>query len=223
MKDFFKLLQKKQTKQVFNPWYDVDPENDLDDTAPAKRIWNLKVYLEERVNAKYLLLAEAVGYQGGHFTGIPMTSERIILGHKTDHGILPEHVCRQKLHRTSNGKVQTEGFNEPTATIVWKKLIDENLDTRDFVFWNAFPWHPYKSSKGLLSNRTPTTTEMQAGQAVLKALLDAFQFEKIIALGNKADTTLKRMGFETQKVRHPAMGGADRFREQLTQIIQKKR
>jgi len=93
MESFFRLLKREPTKKVFNPWYDVDPVNDLDETAPAKRLSNLKAYLGERRTANHLLLAEAVGYQGGHFTGIPMTSERIILGHKADQGISPDQVC----------------------------------------------------------------------------------------------------------------------------------
>ena len=217
--NFFQLLHTPAAKHVFNPWVNVDKENDVDKTAPEKRLLNLKSYLQERTHAKYLLLAEALGYQGGHFTGIPMTSERIILGHKRDQGIDPDHVCRSPLYRTSNTKKHEDGFNEPTATIVWGKLISEGLDTRNFVLWNAFPWHPYKSSKGLLSNRTPTNQEMTAGAQVLDALLKAFDFKKIIALGNKADGSLRAMGIETQKVRHPAMGGAERFREQFFNIV----
>lgn len=213
---------KKKTKQIFNPWYDIDPENDLDKAAPAKRLGNLRTYLEERKDAEYLLLAEALGYQGGHFTGIPMTSERILRGHMTGKGILPDHVCKTPLHTTSNGNKHKNGFNEPTATIVWQKLIKEGVDTRNFIFWNAYPWHPYKQSKGLLSNRTPSTTEMKEGEAVLKTLLDSFNFKKIIALGNKADTTLKKMGITADKVRHPAMGGAEKFRDQITQIIKRQ-
>lgn len=218
---FFKGLERGRADQVFNPWFETDIENDMDGTAPETRLSNLKSYLAERKDARFLLLAEALGYQGGHFTGIPMTSERIILGHKESEGILPAHVCRTPLRRTSNTRRHDNGFNEPTATIVWKKLIEEGLDTRNFVFWNAFPWHPYKSGKGVLSNRTPATSEMKAGKPVLKALLDAFSFKTIIALGNKADASLKSMGIAAAKVRHPAMGGADKFREQFLEIINK--
>lgn len=216
---FFKLLHKSEAKQVFNPWFEVDKENDIDKTSPEKRMFNLKCYLEERTNAEYLLLAEALGYQGGHFTGIPMTSERIILGHKTDQGIVPDHVCHSQLYRTSNKNKHKYGFNEPTATIVWGKLIAERLNTRNFVLWNAFPWHPYKNSKGLLSNRTPTNKEMIEGAPVLEAFLQAFDFKKIIALGNKAEASLRTIGIKTEKVRHPAMGGAELFRKQFLKIV----
>lgn len=219
MDKFFKSLKRKYTKGVFNPWYDHDLENDIDKHAPNQRLLNLKSYMDERSDAEYLLLAEALGYQGGHFTGIPMTSERIILGNKSDVGILPAHVCRTKLPRTSNQKVHLDGFNEPTATIVWGKLIAEDLDTRNFVLWNAFPWHPYKNKKGLLTNRTPTNIEMKEGKRILGFLLAAFNFKQVIALGNKAHTTLQNMGIDTVKVRHPAMGGAKLFRKQFMQVV----
>jgi uroporphyrinogen-III synthase len=60
---------------------------------------------------------------------------------------------------------------------------------------------------------------MTEGAQVLQALLKAFDFKKIIALGNKADGALRAMDIKTQKVRHPAMGGAERFREQFLNIV----
>ena len=220
MDAFLKSLKRKKTPGVFNPWFDRDPKNDARPDAPGLRLENLKCYLTERRKARYLLLAEALGYQGGHFTGIPMTSERIILGHKSNAGIRAEHVCRTRLHRTSSTRVHPDGFNEPTATIVWQKLIREKFDTRNVVFWNAFPWHPYKSDKGLLTNRTPGNLEMKEGFKVLNRLLEAGRFKTVIALGNKAHQTLTRLGIDTHKVRHPAMGGAEQFRRQIMDRLQ---
>lgn len=219
LQSFYRLLKKMKSEYVFNPWSDVDPDNDVDRAAPKIRFKNLKNYIGERKNAEYLLLAEAIGYQGGHFTGIPMTSERILLGKRTDAGIQPDHVCRSRLRRTSHPKINANGFNEPTATIVWQKLIDENLDTRNFILWNAFAWHPFNGAKGYLSNRTPKTSEMAMGEPALKAFLKSFRFAKVIALGNKAQYALKQLGVDAVKVRHPAMGGARLFRQQLVKLL----
>ena len=45
---------------------------------------------------------------------------------------------------------------EPTCTVVWKSVCEAGLDPRMVILWNAFPWHPYKPEKGMLSNRTPS-------------------------------------------------------------------
>lgn len=107
MDRFLNSLKREKTKGVFNPWYDRDPDNDALEEASQQRLENLRIYLDERRRAEYLLLAEALGYQGGHFTGIPMTSERIILGHKAVTGILPGHICTAPLRRTSNLKMHS--------------------------------------------------------------------------------------------------------------------
>ena len=58
----------------FNPWGESDPLHDCDQQGPQIRRRQLQQYLGERHGSgKTLLLAEAIGYQGGHFSGIPMT------------------------------------------------------------------------------------------------------------------------------------------------------
>ncbi len=221
LEKFYKSLFRVTSNSVFNPWYDYDPEYDIDYSSPKKRLNNLKSYLYERQNAKYLLVAEALGYQGGHFSGIPMTSERIILGHKDSIGITAKHVCNQTLERTSKSEIKVDGFSEPTATIVWKKLIEHDLDTRNFIFWNSFPWHPYNASKGFLSNRTPTNSEIEEGKIVFNELFKTIKFKKIIVLGNEAYYLLDSMGINgARKVRHPENGGCKEFREQIMEAIE---
>ncbi len=85
---------KHSPEGLFNPWYQRDEEHDDIPEAPEIRRNQLKTYLSERVGkAKFLFIAEALGYQGGHFTGIAMTSERILLGHQElKYGVKPEHV-----------------------------------------------------------------------------------------------------------------------------------
>jgi uracil-DNA glycosylase len=85
--------------------------------------------------------------------------------------------------------------------------------------WNAFPWHSFDLRRGMLSNRMPNKSEQAAGLSVLKAFLDLFPCDEIVALGNVAASQLKELNVETHQVRHPASGGAKLFRQQITRIV----
>jgi len=222
LQEFIELLKKlPKRKDVFNPWWEIDFENDISYDGPNIRRKQLYHYLVERVNlAKYLLVGEAIGYQGGHFSGIPMTSERILLGGQKKRGILPEHVFSGiKPNRTSKVNLKPLGFSEPTGTIVWGHIIQSNLNPRDFILWNAFPWHPFKFEIGMLSNRTPNAKELQGGAHILSRLIQITKVKNIIAIGKKSFDMLNQLGIETINIRHPANGGATIFKKNFDSAI----
>src|SRR5262249_35351840 len=185
---FVRLLKQSPFGSVFNPWWEVDEQNDIARIAPLIRRQQLGAYLQQRLGrAKIAVIGEALGYRGGHFSGIPMTSERMLLGEQPDIvaalferrrrcyrasvggsraplQILP----RIKPRRTSKPSVCPDGFSEPTATIVWGALLRIGVLPDEFVLWNAFPWHSFDPHRGLLSNRTPNKSEQAAGFSVLK-------------------------------------------------------
>jgi uracil-DNA glycosylase len=219
--DFLRLLKRSPSGAVFNPWWEVDAQNDIGPGAPAIRRKQLRAYLQKRLtNARLAIIGEALGYRGGHFSGIPMTSERMLLGKKRDDGIEPEQVLSGiKPRRTSKPEKCRDGFSEPTATIVWGRLLKLGLRPEQFVLWNAFPWHSFDRSRGKLSNRTPNESERRAGVPVLKAFLELFPCEQIVALGKIAAAQLEQLGVNAQCVRHPASGGAKLFREQIANSV----
>jgi uracil-DNA glycosylase len=218
---FVRLLKQSPPGAVFNPWWQVDKQNDIDCNAPAIRRSHLRAYLHKRLGkAQVAVIGEALGYRGGHFSGIPMTSERILLGKKENVGIKPEHVFSSlKAKRTSKPEQCPDGFSEPTATIVWSLLLRLGLNPEEFVLWNAFPWHSFNPRRGLLSNRTPRKSERPAGLSMLKTFLDLFPCEEIIALGNVAAWQLKELNVECHRVRHPASGGARLFRQGIGTLV----
>src|SRR6266496_762002 len=221
--DFLRLLKTSPSGAVFNPWWQVDEQNDVGHNAPAIRCNQLRAYLEERLcKSTVAIIGEALGYRGGHCSGIPMTSERILLGKKKDDGIEPQQVFSStQARRTSKREQFPDGFSEPTATIVWSTLLKLGLKPEQFVLWNAFPWHSFDPRRGLLSNRTPNKSEQSAGLSVLKAFLDLFPRDEVVALGNVAASQLKELNIETRRVRHPACGGAKLFRQQIEKIVKK--
>lgn len=225
IEDFIQHLQTYHRPGVFNPWVDYDPELDFAPEAPRIRSANLKRYLELRTAAHYIFMAEGLGYQGGHFTGMAMTSERILLGHHP--AIRPEEVLGTwNYQRTSRAaspllkSTQRElGFNEPTATIMWESLHEHHLAVREAVLWNIFPFHPYKAGN-LLSNRTPSREELDEGLVYARELLELLPGCRILAaIGRKSAETLRRYGIACQAVPHPSMGGANRFRAALAVLL----
>ena len=218
---FLRRLKKSPSGAVFNPWWQVDKENDIAPKAPRIRREQLRAYLCDRLGKAHLaVIGEALGYRGGHFSGIPMTSERLLLGRKT--GIAPQRILLEITpQRTSNRQKCPDGFSEPTATIVWSTLLRLELLPEEFVLWNAFPWHSFDLHRGMLSNRTPTSSEQSAGIPVLKAFLDLFPCHEVVALGRIAAAHLKDLGVSAYSVRHPASGGAKLFRQQIAKIVDK--
>src|SRR5215471_9048960 len=165
IRTFIGLLRESPPGAVFNPWWEVDKQNDVGQNAPPIRRKQLAAYLRKRLGkATIAVIGEALGYRGGHFTGIPMTSERILLGKMRDNGIEPTQVFSSiKAQRTSKRERCKNGFSEPTATIVWSSLLKHGLKPEEFVLWNAFPWHSFDPRRGLLSNRMHNKSERAAG------------------------------------------------------------
>src|SRR5438874_1640411 len=215
---FAQLLKTSPSGAVFNPWRQDDEKNDIGPQAPRIRREQLRAYLCDRLGkARLAIIGEALGYRGGHFSGIPMTSERLLLGRKT--GIAPERILLGITpQRTSKRQKCLEGFSEPTATIVWSTLLRLELSPEEFVLWNAFPWHSFNPHRGMLSNRTPTKRERPVGLPVLKAFLDLFPCREVVALGRIAAEQLEALNVEAHYVRHPASGGAKLFRQQIAKI-----
>lgn len=236
---FIKSLENHgNMENVFNPWKDYDTSHDADKNSVEKRCSNLREYLKAREEAKYMLIAEAPGYQGCHFSGIPMTSERLILNDKNNtYGLkdLERTSDKNKLIETKiytpkypNGRniaktVIEKGFAEPTATIVWKQMVDVlRISPTDFVLWNAFPFHPWSNS--ILSNRTPDKKEIDNTKDILREFINLFDKEiKIICIGNTSQNTLSEIlttaSGKVTKVRHPANGGADKFSKAIKDLI----
>ncbi len=219
--DFLRLLKESPSSAVFNPWWQVDEQNDIGRNAPEIRRKQLRAYLRKRLRkANVAIIGEALGYRGGHFSGIPMTSERLLLGRSKGFALEPNDLFSSiKPRRTSKPEKWPDGFSEPTATIVWIALLRLGLKPDQFVLWNAFPWHSFDRRRGMLSNRTPNESERSAGLLVLKAFLELFPCEQIVALGKIAAAQLEELGVDAHYVRHPASGGAKLFRQQIAKTV----
>src|SRR5262245_17742046 len=220
--DFLRLLRRSPSGAVFNPWWEVDEQNDIGPNAPGIRHRQLWAYLRKRLGkAKLAVIGEAIGYRGGHFSGIPMTSERMLLGGNEKVRIMTkDFFSSTKPRRTSKPEKCPDGLSEPTATIVWGVLLRLGLEPDQFVLWNAFPWHSFDSHRGMLSNRMPNKSERAAGFPVLKLFMDLFPCNQVVALGKIAAAQLEGLNVKANRVRHPASWGAKLFRQQIARIVE---
>lgn len=190
---------------LFNPWKDYC-QYDTPENGPAQRLERLKKHLECR--PEYILVGEAPGYQGCRYSGIPFTSERLLL-----EGAIPG-ICRL----TDRLSTRIRPFSEPSATIVWKTL-DELGISKHTILWNALQLHPFKSGQPW-SNRTPTDAELAMGKPALLLLISAFPDARLVAVGQKARYLLETIGVNpSATVRHPANGGATIFKAGMKSLL----
>jgi hypothetical protein len=202
---FFRLLNHYTGDQVFNPWTEYDPGTDLHHNAASARRQRLRAHLATKPTL--ILIGEAAGYQGCHVTGIPFTSERLLIA-----GRIPR--VHSRAERLSSRHIP---WSEPSATTIWSALHEFGIAQRT-ILWNAFPWHPYKSGNRQ-SNRTPKPAERAMGIPVLKALVNAFPSATVAAVGRHAEASLVQCGVMAHPLRHPSMGGVGEFRRGLKKLI----
>lgn len=223
---FLTSLSAYKGENVFNPWRDTDADYEVDH-AISIRQKQLTDYLTRRIGrAKILLIAEACGYQGGHFSGIAMTCERMLLNQHPK--VTSRMILGREGTRTSRmdspfltkAAQKEKGFNEPTDSVVWSACLEAGLAPDEFLLWNIFPFHPYKKGN-LLTNRTPTDEELAIGLTYTKELLSLTGPLPLFAIGRKSEVTLTKAGFSVTGLRHPANGGASIFRAQLKEALRK--
>lgn len=197
-------LSAFKAPNVFNPWNDCD----VIDARPHE--WTFRqARLAQHFDCKpeFLLIGEAPGYQGCHFSGVPFTNEKLLLS-----GAIPRVPCNARI------TTRMQPWSEPSATIVWGTLHTLNIAERT-VMWNAFAWHPHTTDDPM-SNRPPSQYELKAGAHVLKAVLQHFGCARIVAVGKVAARSLRLAGVhDFEMVRHPSMGGATEFRKQMAELV----
>lgn len=191
---------------VFNPWRHTDPLDARPELATGYRLANLLFHFD--CSPRFLMIGEAPGYQGCHFSGVPFTNEALLLK-----GAVPRVKCPGRI------TTRPRPWCEPSATIVWNELHRNGIADCT-VMWNAFAWHPHKPGEPY-SNRAPTRAELAAGADVLRAVLNHFAGVPVVAVGRVAAAALDLLAVKVRAtVRHPSMGGATQFREQIAAIAE---
>lgn len=150
---------------------------------------------------RLLLVGEAPGYRGCRLTGVPFTSEFVLLNGVEAAGLFG----RERGYRTTGeaGRVSREA----SATVLWEVVAGFQPPP---LLWNAFPFHPYQNGNPH-SNRRPDGRELTLGEPFLRELITLFAIETVVAVGRTAGEALRRAGIPAALVRHPSHGGKTRF------------
>ena len=200
MKRFRKFIEElaatEVTPNVYNQYSYVCREN-------AVRRENLYRYMQQiyRLKPKTLLVGEAPGYRGCRLTGVPFTSEHLLMNGMEGLNLFG---------KAAGYRLASPGdklLKEATATIIWETLLKHGISP---LAWNAFPFHPHREDS-FESNRAPSPKELVIGEKPLLEMIDMFNIKYVVAVGNKAEQSLTKLGVCCEKIRHPAQGGKNQF------------
>jgi len=198
-----KLLEKLQAYKpnnlVFNQYLNKDKFGYI-------RLNNLQQYLNS-IKPNLILIGESAGYHGCRWSGIPFTSEYIML--ESEILIFKENGFRQ----TSKGPLK----KEISATIVWNTIKDFSPLP---LLWNIFPFHPHKLRKPT-KNRTPTINEVESGKEYLENIMNIYPKALLVAVGRVAQKQLESLDLKSIEVRHPSFGGKKLFQKQVLKLKNK--
>ena len=188
-------------RNIFNPWAEFD-ESDISSEAPKIRAKNLKKYLLNHKNATYVLIAESPS-TGARYSGIAMTSEKVINANDLDYGY-------------SSTKSKTGKYvYELTAKKVWDEIL---LKKENFVMWNAFAFNIHEKEGRWFEN--PTNEELEQNLDLLNSFLSLFEGAKIITVGATAKNALQILNFsDFESIRHPSNDFKKEFPEQFKKYI----
>lgn len=189
---------------LFNPWRERC-QHDTENNGPEARLHRLAQHLDGA--PRYILIGEAIGYQGCRYSGIAFTSERLLM-----EGAIPRVATPP-----SRLTFRNRPWSEPSATIVWKALYRLGI-AEQTLLWNAVQMHPHRFGEPL-SNRTPTPDELLLGRPAIEQLQKTYPNARFIAVGKKSQAQLAAMGFANcSAIRHPANGGATEFAQGLQSL-----
>ena len=202
---FVTSLAKLQFQNTFNPYSGRCAIHDRAD-APQRRSLMLIQLLEAALAAEIdaIWVGRDLGYRGGRRTGLALTDDVHV----------PDHAARWGLN--SVRPTRGDAVAERTAAVIWRVLAQI---AEPVFLWNVFPLHPHEPNNPF-SNRAHNAQERRAGEEVLLQLAILLKPKRLIAVGNDAAKTVRRIATEEEivQVRHPSYGGQRLFLKQISEL-----
>ncbi|MBB5207901.1 uracil-DNA glycosylase [Chiayiivirga flava] len=204
---FVQAVSALQFEDCFNPYSDRCAVHDRRD-APRRRAAVLSSLVDQAAKhpVDALWIGRDLGYRGGRRTGLALTDDI----HIRNHG------RRWEVDLSPDRPTLGNAVSERTAAVIWNML--DNIDARIFL-WNVFPLHPHEPGDPF-TNRQHNARERQAGERILKYLIEILRPLRIVAIGNDAAAAASRVsaGLPVVCVRHPSYGGQTQFQRQISEL-----
>jgi uracil-DNA glycosylase len=198
---FVTSLQTITPTDTFNPYSQTCSSCDKQD-APARRSAMLlkMVSAAAQTELDSLWVGRDLGYRGGRRTGMALTDD--------------VHIAAHAERWQIEAKRPTKGapVAERTAAVIWRIL--SVIETPIFL-WNVFPLHPHEPDDPF-TNRAHNRRERRDGESILEALILLLNPRRLVAVGNDAAVSLKRLAPDREILvfRHPSYGGQTQFLSQ---------
>lgn len=202
---FAKALSELNFENTFNPYSNRCVVHDLDD-APQRRLQTLTSVLEAATkrNIDSIWIGRDLGYRGGRRTGLALTDDVHI------------HDYAERWELSFERPTRGEVVVERTAAIIWSILLQIKVPV---FLWNVFPLHPHEPGNPF-SNRSHNSRERKTGEEFLSQLIFFLKPCRLIAIGNDAARTARRLSSRPRvvQVRHPSYGGQKQFVSQMRDL-----
>lgn len=185
----------KTKGNLFNQYNQYDVCFDKDKAIQIRRE-NLLTYLELMKNPiTTMFIGIAPGYNGCRFSGIPFTSEKVLLGKKYS-----SIFSLKNFRKSSKGKT----FTENSSTKIWNTLLKlPREDISKFLFWNVVPFHPEGDTP--LSNRDPSRWELGLFKEMTRDIIKIVNPNEIYCFGRIPHEILcKDLGLDAKYYIHPS-------------------
>ncbi len=205
LESFYKeIINYSCTDLIFNQYKDSCPEKDNSKNYLQRRK-NLKWYLEAQLlnKPKVMIIGESAGYNGAKINGL--------------HLIHPDYLL--KLIEVF-GSGYTDIIHKDIKPSMTSKIICDELISLDHIplTFNIIPFY-LKTSFGWTKNRTPSKIEARELSIYSKMMYEIYQPKVVLSVGRMAQYGLNYQKIPNIYLRHPSMGGKDKFIKEFNIII----
>ena len=169
----------------------------------------------EETSQSAIFVGEAPGRDGGAITGIPFVSPMVL----TSADDPWDEFGSETKYELPVG--QDANHRERTATRFWKHVPSYFSDLPRPLTWNIYPFWPFAVGRNdRRINRAPTKGEISFGSEWLVRVVEMYPNARAVAVGVKAQDTLKSIGIDAPLVPHPSRGSDEKLINRLQSVAE---